>query len=82
MEQQKKPTRLRKFSVVVDGEVAFTWAPNPEWIDQQGGYELIVSALASDPRIIEIPTDSGYYDQIRGGWVYENGVPQEPKEKQ
>jgi hypothetical protein len=82
MEQQKTAKRLRKFSVVVDGEVAFTWAPNPEWIDQQGGYEYIVTALASDPRIIEIPTDSGYYDQIRGGWVYENGVPQEPKEKQ
>lgn len=80
MEQQKTAKRLRKFSVVVDGEVAFTWAPNPEWIDQQGGYEYIVTALASDPKIIEIPTDSEYYDHIRGGWVYEDGVPRAPLE--
>jgi hypothetical protein len=80
MEQQKTTKRLRKFSVVVDGEVAFTWAPNPEWIDQQGGYEYIVAALASDPKIIEIPIDSEYYDHIRGGWVYEAGVPRAPLE--
>jgi len=80
MEQENK--RLRKFCIVLDDEVAFTWAPNPEWIDQEGAYELVVASLASDPKIVEIPLDSEYYSFVRGGWICKDGVIQPPKEQE
>lgn len=70
--------RLRKFLVIVDDEVAFTWAPNPEWTEN--AYELIVAALASDPKIVEIPIDSEQYPLVRGGWKYIDGVLRHPEE--
>jgi hypothetical protein len=70
--------RLRKFLILIDDEVAFTWAPNPEWIET--GYELVVSALASNPKIVEIPVDSEQYPLVRGGWKYIDGVLLPPEE--
>lgn len=74
MSENAETKKLRKFSVVIDDEVAFTWAPNPDWVDSQDAYELVVAALASSPQIIEIPIDNEYYMQVRGGWKYKNGV--------
>ena len=68
----------KKFLVVVDDEVAFAWHPSATG----ELYELVIAALSSDPKIVEVPFDHEHFDLVKGGWKYLNGEIVAPEQEE
>ena len=59
-----------KFIIIVDGEVASVFQPNPK---DGPGYDKIVAIFKSDPKIIHVTDSISNRDLISEGWRYVNG---------
>lgn len=59
-----------KFIIIVDGEVASVFQPNP---NDGPGYDKIVAIFKSDPKIIHVTDNIPNRDLISEGWLYVNG---------